>query len=102
MGALASSDDVDPVFIAKHGVEQQAYGDALMDRAELHEIVSAEVRRSPRVQWGMKEGEPFYMHSHEQIELGWTGRRISLALPRLGRGFTPNSLGWVRATGETG
>jgi hypothetical protein len=37
-GALAPS-DVDPILslIARHRAEQQAYSDALMDRAELHE-----------------------------------------------------------------
>jgi hypothetical protein len=62
--------DVDPIFslIDRHRAEEQAYGDALMARAELHEIVPAEVRRSPRVQFGMKAGEPFYLHTHKQID----------------------------------
>jgi hypothetical protein len=74
MAAMASS-DVDPIFalIAQHRAEQKAYSDALMARAEFHEIVPAEVRRSPRVQLGMKAGEPYYLHSHQQIDhrLAW-------------------------------
>jgi hypothetical protein len=69
MAALASS-DVDPIFalIARHRAEQQAYGDALMARAELDEIIPKEIQRGGRVQWGMKDGEPHYLYSNEHID----------------------------------
>jgi hypothetical protein len=69
MAALASP-GVDPIFalIAQHRAEQQAYGDALMTLAELHETVPSEILRGERVQWGMNSGEPFYLHSPEQID----------------------------------
>jgi hypothetical protein len=70
LSAIAPAPSVDPVFalIAQHRAEQQAYGAALMATAELHETVPSEILRSARVQWGMKDGEPHYLHSHEQIE----------------------------------
>jgi hypothetical protein len=68
--AVAPAPSVDPVFalIAQHRAEQQAYGAALRVQAELHETVPSEVLRGARVQWGMKDGEPYYLHSHEQID----------------------------------
>jgi hypothetical protein len=61
---------VDPIYAAidRHRAEQQAYGDALMARAELHELVPKEVWRLPCVQWGMKAGQPYYLYSHEEID----------------------------------
>jgi hypothetical protein len=68
--ATAPASPVDPVFalIAKHRAEHQAYGAALEARDELHETLPSEVLRGARVQWGMKDGEPNYLHSHEQID----------------------------------
>ena len=61
--------DVDPIFslIDRHRAEEQAYGDALMDRAELDEIIPKEIQRGAQVQWGMKGGEPHYLYSHDHI-----------------------------------
>jgi hypothetical protein len=69
MAALAAS-GVDSIFalIAGHRAEQQSYSDALMARDELKEIVPEEIGRRPRVQFGMKAGEPYYLHSHQQID----------------------------------
>jgi len=69
MVALASS-GADPIFalIARHRAEQQAYGDALMHLAELHETVPSEILRGSRVQWGMNDGEPHYLYSREHID----------------------------------
>jgi len=68
--ALASP-SADPIFalIARHRAEEQAYGDALKARDELHEILPDELRRTGRVQWGMRApGRPNYLHSHEEID----------------------------------
>jgi hypothetical protein len=67
--ALAAMPAVDPIYAAieRHRAEQKAYADALIARDKLHEIVPKEIRRGPRVQYGMKGGEPYYLHSHKQI-----------------------------------
>lgn len=39
-----------------------------MDQGELEESLPDDVRRSPRVQYGMKDDQPFYLYSHEQID----------------------------------
>jgi len=74
-GALASP-SIDPIFalIARHRAEEQAYGDALKARDKLCEMVPEEILRGGRVQWGMKDGGPYYLHSHEQIDhrLKWS------------------------------
>jgi hypothetical protein len=68
--AAAPAPSVDPVFalIARHHAEHQAYDAALTAQSELHETVPSEVLRAARVQWGMKDGAPYYLHSHEQID----------------------------------
>ena len=68
--ATAPAPSVDPVFalIAQHRAEQQAYGAALMAQDELHETLPSEVLRGARVKLGMNDGEPNYLHSHEQID----------------------------------
>lgn len=68
--ASLASPGVDPIFalIARHRAEQQAYGDALMAQAELDEIMPKEIKRGSRVQWGMKDGEPYYLYSREHID----------------------------------
>jgi hypothetical protein len=69
VASLASS-GVDPIFalIARHRAKQQAYGGALMARAELDEIIPKEIQRGGRVKYGMKDGEPHYLYSHEHID----------------------------------
>ncbi|UQR65104.1 hypothetical protein LRP30_07595 [Bradyrhizobium sp. C-145] len=67
----AVSPSADPIFalIARHRVEEQAYGDALKPRDELYEILPDEFRRVGRVQWGMcAPGRPNYLYSHEEID----------------------------------
>jgi len=68
--ALTAAPPVDPIYAAieRHRSEQKAYGDALLAWAELHEIVPEEIRRGPRVQMGTKDGQPYYLHTHEQID----------------------------------
>jgi hypothetical protein len=60
----------DPIYAAieRHRAEQQAYADALVARDKLYETVPEEAWRGPRVQLGKKDGEPYYLHSHEQID----------------------------------
>ena len=60
----------DPIYAAieRHRAVQQAHLDALIARDELFENVPTEVLRSPRVQFGMKDGQPYYLHSHKQID----------------------------------
>jgi hypothetical protein len=60
---------LDPIYAAieRHRAEHQAYVDALGDRDKLHEIVPKEIRRGPRVQMGMRGGQPYYLHTHQQI-----------------------------------
>src|SRR5258708_33912884 len=58
VGATATpASPLDPAFalITQHRVEQQAYGEALLARAELNETVPTEILRSPRVPLGSKE-----------------------------------------------
>ncbi|MGY4399880.1 hypothetical protein [Bradyrhizobium sp. USDA 3315] len=69
--AAVACPDADPVFalIARHRAEERAYSDALMALSELCETLPEEARRStPRVQLGMKGGEPYYLHTHAQID----------------------------------
>jgi len=68
--ALAAMPTLDPIYAAieLHRAEQKAYADALIARDKLHEIVPKEIRRGPRVQLGRKDGQPYYLHSHEQID----------------------------------
>jgi hypothetical protein len=70
LSAIAPAPSVDPIFalIARHRAEQQAYVAALTAQDELHETLPSEILRHARVQWGMKSGEPYYLHSHEQID----------------------------------
>jgi hypothetical protein len=60
----------DPIFAAieRHRAGHQAHIDALMALDRLYETVPEEVRRSPRVQFGRKDGGPNYLHSHKQID----------------------------------
>jgi hypothetical protein len=68
--ALAAVATADPIYAAieRHRAEQKAYVDAIMARDKLHEIVPEEIRRGPRVQLGRKDGQPYYLHSHKQID----------------------------------
>ncbi|WLA62361.1 hypothetical protein [Bradyrhizobium diazoefficiens] len=68
--AFTASPSPDPIFalIARHRAEEQAYGEALVARDELQENLPEEIRRRPRVQLGMKDGEPYFLHTHKQID----------------------------------
>jgi hypothetical protein len=66
----AAMPTLDPIYAAieRHRIEQKSYVDALIARDKLHEIVPKEIRRGPRVQFGMKAGQPYYLYSHQQID----------------------------------
>jgi hypothetical protein len=68
--AQAAVATADPIYavIERHRAEQKVYVDAIMARDKLHEIVPEEIRRGPRVQFGMKDGEPYYLRTHKQID----------------------------------
>jgi len=70
VAAPAIATPPDPIYVAieRHRAEQQAYVDALVDRDKLHEVAPKEIRRGPRVELGRKGGQPYYLHSHEQID----------------------------------
>jgi len=71
VGATAApASPLDPAFalITQHRAAQQAYRDVLIAQAELHNAAPEEILRLPRVQWGTKDGEPYYLHSHKEID----------------------------------
>ena len=71
VGIPAACLTTDPIFavIERHRAEQQAYEAAITDQGKLEETLPDEVRRSPRVQFGLRDGvNPYYLYSHEQIE----------------------------------
>jgi hypothetical protein len=61
---------IDPIFavIDRHRARSRAYDEAIGDQSKLEEILPEEITRSPRVQFGMKDGQPHYLYSHEHID----------------------------------
>jgi hypothetical protein len=61
---------IDPIFavIERHRAESRAYDQAIGDQSKLEETLPEEITRSPRVQFGMKDGQPYYLHSHHDID----------------------------------
>lgn len=68
--APVAATEPDPIFalISRHRAEEKAYTDALVARDEFFEIAPEECRRRRRVQIGMKDGKPYYVHTHEAID----------------------------------
>jgi hypothetical protein len=60
----------DPIFavIERHRAENLAYDKALGDQGKLEESLPDDFRRNPRVQFGMKDGQPYYLYSHNDID----------------------------------
>jgi hypothetical protein len=60
----------DPIFAAieQHRAETMAYDKAIGDQDKLEESLPDEVRRNPHVQFGMKDGQPYYFYSHNDID----------------------------------
>jgi hypothetical protein len=54
----AATAEADPIFavIERHRAESRAYEEAIRDQDKLYEIVPEEIRRGPRVQFGLKDG----------------------------------------------
>jgi hypothetical protein len=73
---IASALPADPIYAAieRHRAESRAYDKAIGDQSKLEETLPEEVKRSPRVQFGLKDRvNPYYLHSHHDIDhrLGW-------------------------------
>jgi hypothetical protein len=69
--AVLSAAPADPIYAAidRHRAESLAYDKAIGDQGELEETLSEEVKRSPRVQFGLKDRvNPYYLHSHHDID----------------------------------
>ena len=68
---IASALPADPIFalIERHRAESRAYDEAIGDLSKLEDTLPEEIKRSPHVQFGLRDGvNPYYLYSHHDID----------------------------------